>query len=253
MTSKYNTTQLHPEITFEKHVYHRDQFAHYFRWCYVMNQIHGMDRPTILDFGCGNGNLAEVLYRNRRHCEMYYGLDVRKQTIDKLREKWKQIPWAHWNDADLVKPFETSIASIKGSWDYITCFEVIEHIGKKNAPQFLDNIAMCMDEESTLLLSTPNYDEKVGAANNHIINGEICEFTHQELQVLLSERFTIVKKFGTFASVKDYKPLLNEWQKQMYDGLKEFYDQDLVSNIMAPFFPEQSRNTLWVCKLKEVQ
>jgi hypothetical protein len=33
---KYNTTDLDPEATFERHVFHRDQFAHYLRWTHVL-------------------------------------------------------------------------------------------------------------------------------------------------------------------------------------------------------------------------
>ena len=29
MSQPYNTTELDPDTTFERHVYHRDQFAHY--------------------------------------------------------------------------------------------------------------------------------------------------------------------------------------------------------------------------------
>jgi hypothetical protein len=114
----------------------------------------------------------------------------------------------------------------------------------------------CGNENATYYLSTPNFDESVGAAGNHTYdagdgNGvQPQEFEHKELQAHLEKYFTIVKKFGTFASVKDYKPLLNDWQKKMYEGLKEYYDSNALSNIMAPFFPEQSRNTLWVLKRK---
>ena len=34
----------------------------------------------------------------------------------------------------------------------------------------------------------------------------------------------------------------------MFNHLKEYYDVNLLSNIMAPFFPKKSRNTLWVLK-----
>lgn len=39
----------------------------------------------------------------------------------------------------------------------------------------------------------------------------------------------------------------------MFSELRKYYDTNLLSNIMAPFFPEQSRNTLWVLKVKEEQ
>lgn len=35
-----------------------------------------------------------------------------------------------------------------------------------------------------------------------------------------------------------------------FETLKEYYDSNLLSNLMAPMFPEHSRNTLWVLKNK---
>ena len=100
------------------------------------------------------------------------------------------------------------------------------------------------------LLSTPNYDEQVGAASNHIINGEICEFDHFELQDILERYFTIENKYGTFASIRDYKPLMNDWQKQYFETVSEYFDTNILSNLMAPMFPAESRNCLWVLKVK---
>ena len=43
---------------------------------------------------------------------------------------------------------------------------------------------------------------------------------------------------------------MNDWQQKMFDALKEYYDSNLIANIMAPMFPDASRNTLWVLKRK---
>lgn len=243
---EYNTTQLDPLITFEKHIFHRDQFAHYLRWTYVLNIAKiGMN---ILDFGCGSGNLAEVLYRNKFKCKKYLGLDIRKELIDKNIQKFFNVDWIAFNNNDLCH----KNLYITGEWDIITCFEVIEHIGKKNRETFLENIRRCMNKDTILLISTPVYDESVGAANNHIINNEINEMTYREMEdLLITNGFEIQKVFGTFASQKDYKPYMNEWQKEMFNKLNEYYDSNLISNIMAPMFPEQSRNCLWICKLNQ--
>ena len=240
---QYNKTQLHPELEFERHIFHRDQFAHYLRWTHVLKLAK--INQSILDFGCGNANLLELLYRNKYRPKEYLGIDIRKQTINTLKDQYKNLEYAKFVDLDLCsKEF-----SIKGDWDIIASFEVIEHIGKQNARQFLSNIKSCMNPNTILLLSTPVYDEKTGAANNYIINGEVCEFEYNELKNLLSEFFIIEDVFGTFASQKDYKPFMNEWQTKMFEHLTKYYDSNLVSNIMAPFFPMQSRNCLWKCKL----
>lgn len=247
----YNTTDLDPQTTFERHVFHRDQFAHYLRWTHILKEAKIGE--IIVDFGCGKGNLLEVLYRNKFKCKQYIGIDIRKQTIKLANEKFSDVNWAIFITDDLIKP----IHKYDFQADKVCSFEVAEHVGKNNIKKFLANFKACGKKSATYYLSTPNFDQQVGAAGSHTYDSgdgkgiQVQEFKHQDLQKEIEKAgFIIVKKFGTFASAKDYKPLMNDWQKKMFNGLKEYYDNNLVSNIMAPFFPEQSRNTLWVLKQK---
>lgn len=251
LNEKYNTTDLDPVTTFERHVFHRDQFAHYLRWTHILKEAKIGE--TIVDFGCGKGNMLEVFYRNKFKCKKYIGIDIRKQTIEAAKEKFQPVDWAEFYADDLIFP---SIDYTQFQGDKVCSFEVAEHVGKQNIDAFLINMRNCGSENATYYISTPNYDEKVGAAGNHTYDSgdgrgvAIHEFEHNELQSHIEKYFTIEKKYGTFASIKDYKHLLNEWQQKMFDSLKEYYDSNLVSVIMAPFFPEQSRNTLWILKRK---
>ncbi len=183
----------------------------------------------------------------------YIGIDIRKQTIEAAKEKFKPVEWAEFYDDDLIFP-SLNYKDFQG--DKVCSFEVAEHVGKQNIDAFLINMRDCGNENATYYISTPNYDEKVGAAGNHTYDSgdgrgvAIHEFSHNELQQNIEKYFIIQRKFGTFASIKDYKHLLNEWQVKMFESLKEYYDSNLLSVIMAPFFPEQSRNTLWILKRK---
>lgn len=247
----YNKTALDPEATFERHVFHRDQFAHYLRWTHILKEAKIGE--SIVDFGCGKGNLLEVFYRNKFKQKSYVGLDIREETIEKCKDKFDQVPWAKFYAVDLVKP-NIDLSQFNG--DKVCCFEVLEHVGKQNADVFLENFKACGNNNATYYLSTPNFDPEVGAAANHTFDAgdergyDVQEFGHFELEQILSKHFDIVKKFGTFASMKDYKYLMNSWQKEMFNALKEYYDSNLMSVIMAPFFPENARNTLWVLKRK---
>lgn len=246
----YNKTQLTPQQEFERHIYHRDQFAHYLRWSHIL-KIARIGQ-TILDFGCGTGEMLEVFYRNKYRPKQYLGLDIRKQTIDENNEKFAKLDFAEFRQMDLCSEID-----LGQTFDIITCFEVIEHIGHENADAFLDNIAFHCDENTRVYLSTPNYDPQVGAAGNHTLKRpdgttEIGEWDHFELQDKLSEYFDIEAKYGTFASMKDYKEDLNDWQKEMFNALRDYYDTNLIANIMAPLVPaEHARNCLWVLKVKE--
>ena len=246
---QYNTTQLNPDQAFERHIYHRDQFAHYLRWTHVFKYVKPLGQKTVLDYGCGSGNLAEVLYRNRYRCKKYVGLDIRQKTIGDNNVKFEHVPWVEFYQQDLCQSFNTNILNWD-TFDVITCFEVIEHIGKQNADAFMENMVKHANPDTTILLSTPNYDPQVGAAQNHIIDGEICEFDHFELQRILEKYCTIEKKYGTFASQKDYKKLMNDWQLKFFEQAHEYWDSNLLSNIMAPMFPEEARNCLWILKIK---
>jgi len=246
----YNTTDLDPKTTFERHVFHRDQFAHYLRWTHILKEAKVGD--TLVDFGCGSGNLLEVFYRNKFKCSRYVGLDIRSQTIASNQKKFKNVEWAEFHCVDLIVddfPYSQCQA------DKVCSFEVIEHVGQQNVYTFLEHFKQCGHKEATYYLSTPNYDEQVGAAGNHTYDSgdgrgvAVQEFKHADLEFfILDSGFKIQRKFGTFASQKDYRHLLNDWQTKMFETLNAYYDSNLIANIMAPMFPEQSRNTLWVLK-----
>jgi 2-polyprenyl-3-methyl-5-hydroxy-6-metoxy-1,4-benzoquinol methylase len=200
---------------------------------------------NILDIGCGSGQMLELLYRNRYKANRYLGIDIRKQTIEKCNEQWKDLGWAKFETQNIV---EDIVAP--GEWDYITNFEVFEHVQKINGTSLLNNIKKNMSEKTTLLVSTPCFDPIVGAAQNHIVNGVIGEYTYKEFKDLLETELKIVDHFGTFCSKKDIKDHIPAELKPFYDRLNMYYDSNLMSNIFAPLFPEYSRNVIWECKLK---
>lgn len=269
MPRPYNTTDLDPSTAFERHVFHRDQFAHYLRWTFVLTRSKMGD--TFVDFGCGNGNMLEVLYRNKFKPGYYKGLDVREKTMRRAYEKFEACKFpVSFSAADLTDPeFELDA---EHAWDspwtvnvpveirtppkHVTCFEVVEHVGRQRVPQFLENFKSCGDESSAYYLSTPNHDPQVGAAGNHTYDSgdgrgvAVHEWGHDELnQLLESSGFEIVEEFGTFASKKDYWPTLTDEDKRLYDRLKRYYDANLVSNIMAPLVPARlGRNCLRVMR-----
>ena len=252
MKKPYNTTQLDPDKSFERHVYHRDQFAHYLRWTHVL-KIARIGQKT-LDFGSGSGSLAEVFYRNRFKQSKYIGLEYREKTVNQANEKFKDVDWIEFFQCDIIKD---DLSKYKNDWDFIVSFEVAEHIGKNNVDKYLSQAKSLMTNKTKFLISTPNYDEKVGAAGNHTYDSgdgrgkAVQEFYHDELQsAVLDHGFIISDKFGTFASQTHYKKIMNEWQSEMFKELNKYYDSNLMSILMAPMFPEQSRNCLWILEKK---
>lgn len=250
----YNNTDLDPLKTFEKHVFHRDQFAHFLRWSHIIKVANIGE--VIVDFGAGKCNLLEVLYRNRFKPSKYIALEYKQSEVDKAKEKFKSVPFeTEFLCQDIIKP---TVDYTKFQADRVVSFEVAEHVGKQNIMAFLKNFMDCGKDSAIYYLSTPNFDEKVGAAGNHTYDSgdgrgkAVQEFDHFELEQHIKDAgFEIVNKFGTFASQKDYKDTLNDWQTQMFEALNKYYDSNLVSNLMAPVIDASlARNTLWVLKRK---
>lgn len=238
----YNKTQLMVEQELERHMFHRDRFAHYLRWSYVLRRVKNWSDANILDVGCGDANLLKTLYVNRRSPHLYWGVDIRQTLVDRLKEDWKDHE-AVFTAQDIVR--EDLPQPGNSEWDYITCFEVCEHVGKRNVGQLLDNIKKVMSPKTVLMLSTPAYDPAVGAAGNHIIDGEVAELTLQEMSSLMGQRFKVQRMYGTFSSKKDIYPHLTNDELVLYDRLSEYYDSNVMSVIFAPLYPEWSRNVLW--------
>lgn len=241
---EYNKTQLYPEKTFERHIYHRDQFAHFLRWTHVL-KLAGR-HMNVLDLGCGTGDLLEVLYRNRLRPLMYLGIDIRDQTIHNNKVKWSGVPF----ECKFLHDDLTSNKRYKpnsGTWDIITSFEVIEHMPREKQPLLLKTIKTNMTSYSTALISTPNYSEKQGAAKNHVVNGEICERTYGEMLKLIDDAgFKLVSAYGTFANIDAIEEHLSGGYKLAFMKLREYHDVNILSTMFAPLIPEHSRNVMYV-------
>jgi len=126
-------------------------------------------------------------------------------------------------------------------YNYSTCFEVLEHVEPIKAIAILDHLPKFLGQDSVSWFSTPCWDEKVGAAANHV-----NEMTYEAFGSLLEEMgYKILDHWGTFASIKDYKGKLDAFQSGTFAKLREYYDSNYLATIMAPLFPEHSRNVLW--------
>lgn len=251
---QYNTTDLDPEAAFERHVFHRDQFAHYLRWSHVLRE--SKIGESFVDFGAGKGNLLEVLYRNRYKPSKYVGLEYRESQVKKAREKFKNLPFpVEFYQQDIIHP---TMDYSEFQADKVVSFEVIEHVGKNNVDAFLKNFRACGHRKAMYYLSTPNYDKRVGAAGNHTYDSgdgrgkAVQEFDYFELEDAIEKNnFRVETTFGTFASQRDYKEYMNAWQQKAFHALERYYDSNLVSNIMAPIVDSaNARNILWVLRQK---
>jgi len=221
---------------------HRDYIAHCLRWTHVAKYLHLQGRyktARVIDIGCGKDMpLARMLMTSRLAPEKYLGIEYNKMDVPDMFKNTKFKP-------DLISGIDfTKIVpgEVPGGlqYGYSTCFEVLEHVEPIKAIEILQHLPKFLSENSVSWFSTPCWDEKVGAAANHV-----NEMTYQAFGSLLEEMgYKILYHWGTFASIKDYKNELNHLETT-FSKLREYYDSNYLATIFAPLFPHKARNVLW--------
>jgi Methyltransferase domain len=107
----------------------------------VAERIRAVTNPgAVLDVGCARGLLVQAL------CEQgidAYGIDVSQHAIET----------AHPDVSSRLSV--GSAEEVAGSWDLITCIEVLEHMAPSDAERAIDT--MCAASDRVLLSSTPSH------------------------------------------------------------------------------------------------
>ena len=114
----------------------------------------------------------------------------------------------------------------------------------------LEGIKARLADDGVAFLSTPVYDPKVGAADNHV-----NEMTYATMQLMLHKvGLEVDAHFGTFASIKDYKEMIEKDDLDaVFSRLRDYYDSNYLATIFAPLYPHRARNVLWRVKLPTSQ
>ena len=234
---QFDTTQLHESQ--HGRLVHRDYAAHFFRWGWV--QRHFRPGEYILDVGCGQDLPLARLMTNRPGSvrEQYYGVDLNRISR-KVNFSWATI----LDEFDITTRATELLEMIPDGFDHVVCFEVIEHMRKEDGRRLLKSIESVMLSDGHLYLSTPVFNGL--AAANHI-----HEYRIPELAELIDECGLVVeKRIGTFASLPDIKPVLDEDEKKMMAKLDWWFGNEVMSVLFACNHPDQSRNNLWICRPK---
>lgn len=240
-----DNTHLSIDQAEERGFIHRDYIAHCLRWTHVAKYLNLKARyktARIIDIGCGKDiPLAKMLMTSRMAPAKYLGIEYNKLDVPSMYDNTKFKP-------DIISGIDfTKIepGTVPGGlqYGYSVCFEVLEHVEPLKAIEILQHLPKFLKRSSVSWFSTPCWDEKVGAAANHV-----NEMTYEAFGSLLEEMgYKILNKWGTFASLKDYKhKLLHnlDWNI-LFTKLSGYYDVNYLSTVFAPMFPEHSRNCLW--------
>lgn len=239
-----DNTHLSIDMAEKRGFIHRDYIAHCLRWSHVMKHLGKKalyKTVDILDIGCGKEvPLAKTMYSSRfiPTSGSYTGIDVNRLEVPEMFSSGK-FPIRLIGNTDVCE-----YKQFGHKFGLITCFEVLEHVEPQHSFRILETIRNQLAEDGTAFISTPCYDPGTGAAANHV-----NEMSFAALYYMIDRSgFEIVNAYGTFASQRDIEHRFNAAQREVYEGLKEYYDSNYVATLMAPLFPAYSRNCLWELK-----
>lgn len=249
-TRDYDTTQLR-ESSHGRSL-HRDYSAHFWRWSFARRFITA--KHDVLEIGCGEDRpLSKILVGGAAaHVNTYVGVD-----LNKLKPTSNQRLTFH-GEFNFVDRHKELLKAKPEGFDIVVHFEVIEHMKVEHGAKLLKACHAVLKKGGVMLMSTPCYDGKRHAANH------IHEYTVPELQRAAEKAgFVVEQRFGTFMDIKHIgkiDPTMNDMGahpnemgkavKIIRRGLEKYYDNDAISCIFAPLYPDHSRNNLWICRKK---
>lgn len=247
---EYDTTQLH-ESGHGKSL-GRDYSAHFFRWSFARRFITTKD--NVLEIGCGQDKpLSKILTGGTcARVNKYVGVDLNKL---KPTENQRLAFSGEFNFVERYK--ELLKGEFKEGFDVVVHLEVIEHMKVDHGTKLLKACYEALKPGGAMLMSTPCYDGIRHAANH------IHEYTVPELQKATEKAgFQVERRFGTFMDIKHIGKVTptvddnakhddNEISNAAFIArqyLSQYYDNDAISCIFAPLYPDHARNNLWVCR-----
>jgi SAM-dependent methyltransferase len=227
---RFDQTQLRATKYGER--VHRDYAAHFFKWGFATRHIGPEDR--VLEVGCGSElPLVNVLRMGGRYNPAsYVGADLNKVSV--YRPEWATIH-DHFNFVDRYLELATEDAYTVG-----VCIEAIEHMNAEDGLKLLEGFRTLLTDDGKLILSTPVFNGR--AAKNHI-----HEYTIPELQAAIEHTgWQVEARYGTFASYRDIVKVATPEHRQVLDGIRQLYSEEVTACFLAPLYPDHSRNNVWV-------
>lgn len=237
----YDTTQLH-EAGHGRSL-HRDYSAHFFRWSFARRFITVDDH--VLEIGCGEDKpLSKILVGGPAPgvCT-YTGVDLNKLKASSAQRL------TFLGEFNFVERYAELKQIRPTGFDVVLHLEVIEHMRIELGIALLKACFALLRPGGKMIMSTPCYDGVRHAANH------IHEYTVTELQTLVEQvGFFVERRFGTFTDIKHIgkadtsSPELNAAIRVIKEKLSDYFDNNAISNIFGPLYPDHARNNLWICR-----
>ena len=120
------------------------RYAHRSRFNISVSKIKTKKNISLLDFGCGDGNYLNSI-KLKSNNNTLIGFEPYMKTKEELDNL---VIYNKWDD---IK----NHCKQNGLFDYVTCFEVMEHFSEKRELENLKKISSVLNSSGTLIISVP--------------------------------------------------------------------------------------------------
>jgi 2-polyprenyl-3-methyl-5-hydroxy-6-metoxy-1,4-benzoquinol methylase len=168
---------------------------------YIARTLGRLHFDTLLDVGCGDGELLTLLRSQFPAGVSFYGVDLSQATIERNRTRY---PFATFDVLDVQRE------SLDRTFGAILCTEVIEHLDDPG--RAIANLARMLSAGGQLIVTCPT--GKVHATERHF--GHVAHPTARALRTMLTDANLDVLRceswgFPTYTALKYATNLRAEW------------------------------------------
>lgn len=169
---------------------------------------------SILDSGCGAGELINFLIENKISPGTISGCDISDFIIKRNKKNLKKVNF-------FVCNLETGSNLGRKKYDIVICSEVIEHV--RGWKDMIKNLSKLLTKDGTIILSTQSgkifgHQLELGHLKHFTVD-ELCEELEKN-QIAKKEAYTCGWPFMNFKNLLVNMPILKTRERMMRSGAK---------------------------------
>ena len=186
----------------------------------VARLLRTIEFESVLDVGCGPGEMLLWLRQAFPHARTMWAADFARETIARNRER---MPWAHFEPLDIERE------RLDREFDLVLCSEVVEHLHDR--PAAIQNLAAMVKPGGHLLVTCPT--GPMFATERHF--GHVSHPTVDELRTRGDEVGLRTVRFAhwgwpVYAMTKRLTNLRPEWALRQFGSGRYSLAKRLVND-----------------------